>query len=150
MTALTARQSSSPSVIRRPRHTMRRNTSLSFTAGAAAVLVLVGCANPSAAPPVATVTVQAPAPVVQAPATLAPAVPVAPSVVTLPDVVGQNGALAEDALRSLGLTKIEMAADATSGRQVVLSPANWTVTKIEPKAGTEVRSDQTVVLTMTK
>jgi hypothetical protein len=43
-----------------------------------------------------------------------------------------------------------MAADAASGREVVLNPANWTVTKIEPTAGTQIRSDQTVVVTMTK
>ncbi|HZA15756.1 MAG TPA: PASTA domain-containing protein, partial [Pseudonocardiaceae bacterium] len=85
-----------------------------------------------------------------APAALAPAAPAAPSIVTLPNVVGQNGAIAEDTLRSLGLTKIQMAADAASGREVVLNPANWTVTKIEPTAGTQIRSDQTVVVTMTK
>ena len=49
-----------------------------------------------------------------------------------------------------GLTKVETAADATSGREVVLNPANWTVTKMEPKAGTQIRTDQTVVVTMTK
>lgn len=147
MTAPTASQSSTSSVIKRPLHTMRHGATLAFTTSTAALLLLGGCGGPSAAPPVATVTVQAPAP---APAALAPAAPVAPSTVTLPDVVGQNGAIAEDTLRSLGLTKVEMAADATSGRQVVLSPANWTVTKIEPKAGTEVRSDQTIVVTMTK
>lgn len=57
----------------------------------------------------ATVTVQVPAPVAPAPAAPASAAPVAPSIVTLPDVVGQNGAIAQDTLRSLGLTKVEMA-----------------------------------------
>ncbi|MGB9281380.1 MAG: PASTA domain-containing protein, partial [Pseudonocardiaceae bacterium] len=71
-------------------------------------------------------------------------------IVTLPDVVGQNGAIAQDALRSLGLTKVDLAADAASGKEVVLAPENWHVTKIEPKAGTQVRTDQTVVVTMTK
>lgn len=150
MTALTGPQPSPPSVSKRPLHTMRHSATLALTASTAALLLLVGCGGPSGAPPVATVTVQAPLPAVPAPAALAPAVPVAPSIVTLPDVVGQNGAIAENTLRSLGLKKVEMAADATSGRQVVLSPANWTVTKIEPKAGTQVRSDQTIVVTMTK
>jgi len=110
-----------------------------------AALVLAGCGGQESTPAPATVTVQAPAPAISAPAT-----PVAPSTVTLPDVVGQNGAIAEDALRGLGLSKLQLAADAKSGKQVVISPANWTVTKIEPKAGTTVRTDQTVVITMTK
>lgn len=110
-----------------------------------AALVLAGCEGQEAPPAPATVTVQAPAPAISA-----AAAPVAPSTVTLPDVVGQNGAIAEDTLRSLGLTKLQLAADAKSGRQVVISPANWTVTKIEPRAGTKVRTDQTVVITMTK
>ena len=147
MTAPAASPSSTSSVIKRPLHTMRHCAALTLITSTAAVLSLVGCGGPSAAPPVTTVTVQAPAP---APAALAPAAPAAPSIVTLPNVVGQNGAIAEDTLRSLGLTKIQMAADAASGREVVLNPANWTVTKIEPTAGTQIRSDQTVVVTMTK
>ena len=110
-----------------------------------AALVLAGCGGQDTTPAPATVTVQAPAPAV-----LAPATPVAPSTVTLPDVVGQNGAIAEDALRSLGLSKLQLAADKKSGKQGVISSANWTVTKIEPRAGTKVRTDQTVVITMTK
>jgi beta-lactam-binding protein with PASTA domain len=110
-----------------------------------AALVLAGCGGQDTTPAPATVTVQAPAPAV-----LAPATPVSPSTVTLPDVVGQNGAIAEDALRSLGLSKLQLAADKNSGKQVVISSANWTVTKIEPRAGTKVRTDQTVVITMTK
>jgi len=34
--------------------------------------------------------------------------------------------------------------------KVVLAPQNWTAVKIEPAAGTEVMSNQTVVVTMTK
>ncbi|MGH3984355.1 MAG: PASTA domain-containing protein [Pseudonocardiaceae bacterium] len=149
MTAPAASPSSTSSVIKRPLH-MRHGAALALITSTAALLLLVGCGGPSAAPPVATVTVQAPVPAAPAPAALAPAAPAAPSIVTLPDVVGQNGAIAEDTLRSLGLTKVQTAADATSGREVVLNPANWTVTKIEPKAGTQIRSDQTVVVTMTK
>jgi PASTA domain len=138
-----ASQPSTSSVIKQPLRTMRHGATLALTTSTAALLLLGGCGGPSAAPPVATVTVPAPA-------ALTPVAPAAPSTVTLPNVVGQNGAITEDTLRGLGLTKVEMAADATSGRQVVLNPANWTVTKIEPKAGTQVRSDQTVVVTMTK
>jgi beta-lactam-binding protein with PASTA domain len=72
--------------------------------------------------------------------------PGASKTVTLPDVVGQNGAIAQDALRNLGLTKIDLAADATSGKQLVLIPENWHVTKIEPEAGTQVHTNQAVVL----
>jgi hypothetical protein len=102
--------------------------------------------HPSAAP--TTITIQAPAPadlgVASSDATGAP------KTVTLPDVVGQNGAIAQDAPRRLGLTKVDLAADATSGRELVLFPENWHVTKIEPEAGTQVRTNQAVVLTMTK
>lgn len=107
----------------------------------AVALIVTGCGT-TAAPAPATVTVEAPA----------LAVPDAPTLktVTLPDVVGRNGAIARDTLRALGLTKVDFAADAASGRQMVLLPENWTVTKMEPQAGTQVRADQTVVITMTK
>jgi beta-lactam-binding protein with PASTA domain len=102
---------------------------------AAASILVTGCgtATPSAAAPEASVTTSA-----------------TPSMVMLPDVVGQNGAIAQDTLTTLGLTKLDLAADAASGHQIVLNPANWTVTKMEPKAGTSVRTDQAVVITMTK
>ncbi|MGB8995005.1 MAG: PASTA domain-containing protein [Pseudonocardiaceae bacterium] len=134
-------------IARRMTFTMRRGATLTFTA-AAAVLLLAGCGGGPPAPAPTTVTVQAPAPA--APDAASPDAPGAPKIVTLPDVVGQNGAIAQDALRSLGLTKVDLAADAASGKEVVLVPENWHVTKIEPKAGTQVRTDQTVVVTMTK
>lgn len=148
MTTPTASQSSTSSAVKRSlKRTVRRGATLILTGTAAALLLLAGCGgSPTPAAP-ATVTVQVPAPANPALGSVAPAVP---STVTLPDVIGQNGAIVRDALRGLGLEKIEMAADATSGRQVVLNPANWTVTKIEPKAGTQVHSNQTVVVTMTK
>jgi hypothetical protein len=124
--------------------TMRRGATLTLTA---AVLLLAGCGG-TPAPAPTTVTVQAPAP-----AALGAASSDAPGsfkTVTLPDVVGQNGAIAQDALRRLGLTKIDLAADATSGKQLVFFPENWHVTKIEPAAGTQVHTNQAVVLTMTK
>ncbi|MGH3669392.1 MAG: PASTA domain-containing protein [Pseudonocardiaceae bacterium] len=125
---------------------MRRGTILTLTV-TTAVLLLAGCgATPAPAP--TTVTVPAPAPAAPGAASSDPTG--APKTVTLPDVIGQNGAIAQDALRTLGLTKVDLAADPTSGKEVVLNPANWHVTKIEPKAGTQVRTDQTVVVTMTK
>lgn len=122
---------------------MRRGTTITLTVTTVAFL-LAGCGGTASTPAPATVTVQVPAPAVTEIA------PEAPMIVTLPDVVGQNGAIVEDTLRGLGLTKVELAADPKSGRELVINPANWTVTKIEPEAGTEVRTDQTVVLTMTK
>jgi hypothetical protein len=125
---------------------MTRRAALTLTV-TTAVLLLAGCGGtPTPAP--TTVTVQAPAPAATGAASSD--APVAPKIVTLPDVIGQNGAIAQDALRSLGLTKVDLAADPTSGKQVVLVPENWHVTTMEPTAGTQVRTDQTVVVTMTK
>jgi hypothetical protein len=125
---------------------MRRGATLILTA-TTAVLLLAGCGG---APEPAPATITARAPASAAPGAGSSDATAAPKIVTLPDVVGQNGAIAQDALQSLGLTKVDLAADATSGKQVVLVPENWHVTKIEPKAGTQVRTDQTVVVTMTK
>lgn len=124
--------------------TMRRGATLTLTA---AVFLLAGCGGiPAPAP--TTVTVQAPAPAALGAASSD--APGASTTVTLPDVVGQNGAIAQDSLRNLGLNKIDLAADATAGKQLVLIPENWHVTKIEPEAGAQVHTNQAVVLTMTK
>jgi hypothetical protein len=106
--------------------------------------VLAGCGStaPTAAP--ATVTVAAPAP-----AAVAPTASAEPKMVTLPEVKGRNGGIVADELRELGLTKVDFASRDKADKVVVL-PQNWTVVKIEPAAGTEVRSNQTVVVTMTK
>ena len=73
----------------------------------------------------------------------------AATTVTLPRVKGRNGAVVVDELRELGLTKVDLAS-ADDDHTVVLLPQNWTVVKIEPAAGTKVRTGQTVVVTMTK
>jgi hypothetical protein len=98
-------------------------------------------------PPVAAPTAPQSAPV--APAT--PSAPAGPVVtrVTLPEVEGRNGGIVFDELVELGLTNFALAsrdADDT----VVLLPQNWTAVSIEPGAGTEVGSDDTVIVTMTK
>ncbi|MCA1189238.1 MULTISPECIES: PASTA domain-containing protein [unclassified Saccharopolyspora] len=69
--------------------------------------------------------------------------------VTLPDLAGKNGQIALDELAALGLTAVTPASQDRGGSMVVL-PANWTVVKIEPAPGTVVKSDSTVVVTMTK
>jgi beta-lactam-binding protein with PASTA domain len=89
-----------------------------------------------------------PAAVSPQPQTSPSAAPV--TTVSVPKVVGKNGAIAREELAELGFAKVELAADPKSGRQIVLNPANWTVTKVEPAAGTSLRSNQTVVLTLTK
>jgi len=122
----------------------------------AAVLAIAGCGSsqPVSSPPsTVTVTAAAPAPVTAAPVATQQQVaqqPAAPAKVTMPNLKGQNGAIAQDALKQLGLTNIRLAADPASGKSTVLLPENWTVTKVEPAAGTQVSTSQLIVLTMTK
>lgn len=108
--------------------------------------VLAGCGGEAATPPPATVTVTAPPST--APPTGAP-VGTPPRQVEIPDVVGQNGAIALDTLTEAGFTKVQTATQDTADRFVV-NAANWTVTEVAPDAGTSVRTDRTVVVTMTK
>ena len=132
---------------------------LSLLAAMAAATALAGCGTTSTPAAPATVTVTAPVPTTvvatipaAAPATQAPApaAAVAPSTATIPDLKGQNGAIAESTLKGMGFTNVKLAADKSSGKSVVLLPENWTVTKVEPKPGTNVATDQVVVVTMTK
>lgn len=117
---------------------------------AVALLVTLGltaCGGGTAAAE-KTVTVTAPAaddaPLPRAPTSTAPAV------VTIPDLAGQNGAIAQNALKQLGFTQVRLAADPRSGRSVVVLPENWTVTKVDPSPGSAVPTTQLVVVTMTK
>lgn len=122
------------------------NTRTIATAAALALPVLLaGCGGGTAPAASPVITVTAPAPVQSAtPTTAAPV-----KRVTLPAVKGRNGAIVQDELRALGLSNVELASgDETA--TVVLVPANWTATKIEPAAGTEVTSNATVVVTLTK
>lgn len=94
-----------------------------------------------------------PAPALAAPSApaVAPTTPApAPVIdVVLPQVAGQNGAIVFDQLQKLGLTNVSYASRDKDDK-FVLYVANWTAVKIEPKAGTTVKSDQPVVVTMTK
>lgn len=70
--------------------------------------------------------------------------------IVIPDIAkGQNGAIALETLQRAGLTKVQPASRDKNDRFVV-NPANWSVVSVEPRAGTEVSSDSTVVVTMTK
>jgi hypothetical protein len=102
--------------------------------------------NVASAPSTVTVTMPAPAPnYASSPSTTA-----APIVdVVLPEVKGRNGGIVYDELQKLGLTNVAYASRDKED-QVVLFPPNWTAIRIEPKAGTTVKSNDTVVVTMTK
>lgn len=86
-----------------------------------------------------------------APAVVAPVEPTAAPVtqVILPEVEGRNGGIVFDELTELGLTNFDLASR-DEDDTVVLLPQNWTAVSIEPGAGTEVDSDDTVIVTMTK
>jgi beta-lactam-binding protein with PASTA domain len=68
---------------------------------------------------------------------------------TIPDLTGQNAKIAQNKLKALGFTNVELAS-ATEKYQNVFVPANWTVVGIEPAPGTAVNADDTVVLKVTK
>lgn len=93
------------------------------------------------------------APTAAAPAFSAPAQPTStvPPVqnVAIPDVVGKNGAIASDELKKAGFTNVTHGS-ATPGVDLVMMLSNWTVTSIEPGAGTVIPTDSAIVLTMTK
>ncbi|MCM0675324.1 PASTA domain-containing protein [Micromonospora phytophila] len=159
-----------------PAKPKKANNPLVIGLAASAVALLVGCCGgvaigqnmgesdpkPAAAAsvPVATPTSTAPtAPPVSAttPATSsAPPVPpvasptsTAPATVAMPNVVGQNAAVAADQLRKLGFTDIQYGSQDETDT-VVLLASNWTVAKQSTKAGSKVPIDTLIVLTCTK
>lgn len=71
------------------------------------------------------------------------------TVVVMPDLIGQNAAVATDELRKLGFTKIQYGTQDKNDR-VVLLPSNWTVIKQSTEAGSTVTTDTLIVLTCTK
>lgn len=109
-----------------------------------AALTACGGGTAPSTPQVVTVTAQPAA----EPAAAAPTTP-AVTRVTLPEVKGRNGGIVYDELRDLGLTNVSLASRDDQDR-MVLAPQNWTAVKIEPAAGTEIDSNDTVVVTMTK
>jgi hypothetical protein len=89
------------------------------------------------------------------PAALSPVGPGSANVVApggqveLPDVAGQNAKDAENELKYLGLTNVELTS-ANPKYHMVLVPANWTVVSVDPPAGTAVSTNGRVVLDVTK
>ncbi len=114
------------------------------------LFVLIGaCGGAQDDQPPAAAPAAAPAVVEPAPTTEATPTEVPVTQVVLPEVEGRNGGIVYDELTELGLTNFDFATrDAED--TVVLLPQNWTAVSIEPGAGTEVDSDDTVIVTMTK
>jgi len=82
---------------------------------------------------------------------ISPADPVSPApsassavLLTMPDVIGQNAAVALDDLDKLGFTNVDLGT--VDGRRVVVLPQNWTVKAQSAKAGTRLTPDAKIVL----
>jgi beta-lactam-binding protein with PASTA domain len=69
-------------------------------------------------------------------------VSVASAPITLRDVTNQNAEIARSKLEKLGLTNVKPSS--------VIQAANWTVVSMDPAAGTVVRSDDPVIVKVTK
>jgi hypothetical protein len=67
-----------------------------------------------------------------------------PVMLTMPNLVGQNAAVAEDQLKKLGFTSIQLGT--VDGHAFIALPANWTVKTQSAKAGAQIRSDTLIVL----
>ncbi len=67
----------------------------------------------------------------------------------MPDLVGENAAVADDTLRRLGFTNIQYGSQDKDDKFVIWLP-NWTVTKQSVEPGEEVPLDTLIVLTCTK
>ena len=68
----------------------------------------------------------------------------APTRVTMPDVVGQNAAVARAALHKLGLKNIDLGT--VDGHKFVVLAQNWTVKAQSAKPGTRLEPDAKIVL----
>lgn len=75
--------------------------------------------------------------------------PTKASKVTMPKVVGKNGAAAEAKLKAVGLADVKFGS-ADPNASVVLLPENWRVTRQDPRAGAKVTLGAPVVLTVVK
>ena len=73
------------------------------------------------------------------PATTTPA-----ALITMPDVVGENAAVAVDEMEALGFTDIDLGT--TDGHRMIILPQNWTVTTQSAKPGERLRADTKIVL----
>jgi hypothetical protein len=67
-----------------------------------------------------------------------------PMTIAMPDVVGDNAAVAMDTLKKLGFTNIELGT--VDGRPVVVLPQNWTVKEQSAEPGELLAPDAKIVL----
>jgi hypothetical protein len=64
--------------------------------------------------------------------------------ITVPDVVGQNAAVALDSMKKLGFTNIDLGT--VDGHSIVVLPQNWVVDAQSAKAGVKLAADAKIVL----
>lgn len=83
--------------------------------------------------------------------TLRPGSPNPPAVTTsavalipMPNLVGQNAAVAADKLKKLGFTNVDLGT--VDGRPAVVIPQNWTVKTQSAKPGEQLPADAKIVL----
>jgi hypothetical protein len=90
---------------------------------------LAGCTGPGFPSPVAP-------PVAPSPATT--------TVLTMPNVVGMNAAVATDRLKKIGFTNIDLGT--VDGHEFVVLPQNWTVRTQSAAPGDKLTGDAKIVL----
>ncbi len=88
--------------------------------------VLAGCSAPP--PAIATTPTSNPSPVL----------------LTVPDVVGRNAAVALDELHKLGFSNVDLGT--VDGHRVVILPQNWTVKTQSAAPGSTLAKDAKIVL----
>lgn len=72
-----------------------------------------------------------------------------PDTITMPDVRGENAAVADATLRKLGFTNIQYGSQDEEDKLVIML-ANWTVIKQSARPGAKLAPDDLIVLTCTK
>jgi hypothetical protein len=114
---------------------------------------ILGSLNDSSSPkaaPTAAAAVPVPTVTTARPGTPPPLSPVEEAKpVAMPDVRGQNAAVARDYLTKLGFTNVTFGSQDELDTWVVL-PENWTVKQQSTKTGRKIPTDTLIVLTCTK
>jgi len=73
-----------------------------------------------------------------------PAAPASPTLLTVPNEIGRNAAVALDELHKLGFTNIDLGT--VDGHEFVVLPQNWTVRTQSAPAGSQLAGDTKIVL----
>lgn len=132
-----------------PRPTMSTAAILAIVFGALAVLCVGGgivstLAGDTTPEPAATASATRPAAAVPTAATSA-----APTMATMPNLVGKNAAVASDELERLGFTNIKLGS-VDKNDTIVILPENWKVAEQSHAAGQTIPTDTLLVLGCTK